>query len=693
MARRNDLRKKKECQIRHYPKMQRGVLMENQKMVCVLFDTKDTLEERLKKAAHVKPSPAQLAWMEKEFIGFVHYGPNTFNDRQWGNGSEKVTDFRPSDLDVEQWCKVCSEAGMKMLVYTAKHHDGFCQWDTKTTTFSTMQKPLETDVLKLVEEGCRKYGMQLGVYLSPWDMHERERGIWPTEAYNDLFLAQLQELLSQYGKIDEVWFDGACGDYEIWKAVPAYKPKDWYSMIKKLQPSAVVRLYDPYFLTDACRWSKRKDGIDGIDWDGIGVRWVGNENGISRENEWSVQPVIDYQIAENATWKDLGEEKYYADAVGAIWYPVEVNTILLNQWFYNAPTSVARPLKDLVDVYYNAIGNNGTLLLNISPNVEGALGEDQIKRLKQLKDYTDETFRVNLALGARLLGDNGTKEHGLENLINGDKFSYWMPDGDWRLQSDTRAIIIELDGEKTFDQVMLQEFIREGQRVAGWKLEAWIEGRWMEVTNHKTIGYKTIRRFPMVTTDKVRLTITRSWDTPMLNGFGLYLSAKLPAEEKTEKLYVVHSVCIEEKQLQQGLQFNCYKGGVQSAALIENGKPQEIMTKGTTQTVTAKVCDKTIDYSVVYTGYICVPKEGKYTFSMENADGAQVYLGGQLFLNNDEPHEKRRVSGYVQLEKGYCELKILYTSFRNEGAIRLFWQRQGVEMREMPKEVFFHLPG
>jgi alpha-L-fucosidase len=277
----------------------------------VTFSPDDTLEDRLRKAAHVRPSAAQLAWMEKEYIAFIHFGPNTFSGRQWGTGSEAPSAYAPEALDPSQWIRVCSQAGMKMAILTLKHHDGFCQWFTDTTDYSIANSPAKMDIAEALQNSCNTNQIELGVYLSPWDMHQRDCGLWNTEGYNSYFLAQLNELLSRYGLVNEVWFDGACGDYQIWKSVPCYKPNEWYDYIEAVQPDAVFRMYDPYYFASEEKWEEIKVGAAELEWRGKAVRWVGNEEGKSRTDEWSVQPIYERAIAENATYRDLGQEKYY----------------------------------------------------------------------------------------------------------------------------------------------------------------------------------------------------------------------------------------------------------------------------------------------------------------------------------------------------------------------------------------------
>ena len=657
----------------------------------ITFEPGERIESKLKKAANVKPSAAQLAWMEMEYTAFVHFGPNTFTGAQWGSGGETVSVYNPAALDVAQWCRTCFQAGMKMIVFTAKHHDGFCLWHTGTTDFSVDNSPCKEDIMAGLRAGCDTYGLKLGVYLSPWDMHQRGRGLWNTERYNQYFLQQLRELLTNYGRIDEVWFDGACGDYEIWKAVPSYSPGLWYDLIHKLQPMAVIRLYDPYSFADDDEWRKIKSGGSRLYWSGKGVRWAGNEGGASRRDEWSVQPVFDRQIAENAAWPDLGQEKYYENAVGAVWYPLEVNTVTLNQWFWNEKTSAVRSLPDLTEVYYNSVGNNGVLLLNVSPDTRGVIGADQAERLTQLKTFIDNTFSVNLAQNAVITASGEAAGHPAGNLIDGNKSSYWSPADSWAVESGAASLTFDLGRDKTFDNVMLREFIQEGQRVAGWSLEAWIDGSWREVIRRKTIGYKNIKRFKAVTTAKVRLNIFRSWDSPMLSGFGLYLSDELPESDAGDDIDIPTLAPSETGPVppRNGLRYRCFAGGLQSAALLDSVFALKMTASGIAPKIDLGFIGSDRGYSLSYEGYLYIPSDGAYTFQLESADGSLLYIGDNLLLNNDEPHELKAKTRTAIMKHGYYKIKLLYTSFRHSGALRLLWKSHLNELEDISPEYFY----
>lgn len=658
----------------------------------VTFSPKDTLEDRLRKAAHVKPSEAHLNWMEKEYIAFIHFGPNTFSGRQWGTGHEDPSIYAPAFLDPAQWVRVCANAGMKMVLFTIKHHDGFCQWFTGTTDFSIKNSPVKKDVADLLRKGCDTNKTGFGIYLSPWDMNQRDRGLWNTEEYNKYFLAQLNELLTRYGRVDEVWFDGACGDYEIWKNVPSYRPDSWYDYIEAVQPHAVFRMYDPYFFATEEKWEEIKAGKAKLKWRGKAVRWVGNEEGKSRKDEWSVQPVFDRTIAESATFPDLGQEKYYQNAVGAVWYPLEVNTTILNQWFWNSRTSSTKSLSELIEIFYNSIGNNGVLLLNVSPDNNGLIPEDQIQRLMELKEFIHRTFSINLALGATIKATSETPNHKADSILDNDKMTYWTTDGEWDINNSNTTIIFDLGQTRTFDNVLVQEYIREGQRVAEWSFDVWVGDSWKELVHNKTIGYKNIKCFEPCTTGRVRLNILRSWDNPMICNFGLFLSS-IP-EEVAEAKYIVQKGpepdYVDPMELIPGLIYTYYSGGIQSAALIESMFSVKPIRTGIIHTFSFQPAQEPIGYSISYTGYIKVPLDGTYTFKLESANGSVLFLGEKLCIDNDEPHEIKAVERKIELKSGYYQIKVFYTSFRLKGMLKVSWSGPGFEMKEIEADNLCH---
>jgi len=438
----------------------------------IKLEPTDTEEMVIWKAAHIVPTQNQLEWQKLEYIAFLHFGINTFTNKEWGNGKESPQLFNPTELDARQWAKVLKDAGFKQAILTAKHHDGFCLWQSKYTEHSVKNSPWKNgkgDVVKEFTDACREYGLKVGIYLSPWDRHEKTYG---TPAYNDYYKNQLRELLTNYGEISEVWFDGA-GKGEKWKTMQ--KLYDWEGYIKivrELQPKAVV-----FF-------------------QGGDLRWVGNEAGKNRKSEWSVVP-------ENfvATDPDIGSREKLLEAAkqGQVlrWLPAEVDTSIRPGWFYHkSEDKMLKSLPQLVKIYFGAVGGNAVLLLNIPPDRRGLIHENDAARLMELRKYLDETFAQDLAEGAQ------------------------------KIVSET-SIEYALGSAKTFNLALLQEDIQLGQRIEEFYLDAWDGKEWKPIARATTIGYKRILRFDKITAQKVRVRITQSRLSPTLSQFSLFQSSSL----------------------------------------------------------------------------------------------------------------------------------------------------------------------
>ena len=465
-------------------------------------------------ALAVRPSERQMAWQELEYYGFIHFGPNTFTGMEWGDGTTDPALFNPLALDAHQWVKVFKNAGMKGLILTAKHHDGFCLWPTATTGYSVTKSPWRNgngDLVKEVADACRAAGIKFGVYLSPWDRNHPSYGDSP--AYNEVFRQQLTELLTNYGDVFEVWFDGANGEGPNGK-VQQYDFESYYTLIRKLQPNAVIAIMGP------------------------DVRWVGNEAGKGRDPEWSVLPVEvasrrkiasdsqqnvqqDMFVPKDARGNDLGSREKLKGTSGVIWYPSEVDTSIRPGWFYHASQDdkVKSP-GHLEDIYYSSIGMNSTLLLNIPPDRRGLIHENDIDNLMALRRRIDSTFAVNLAKSAKLSSRKPAKGFEAAKLTDGDKFSYW------KSTTGDPEHLIEFTFKKavTFDRLMLQENIRNGQRIEAFQLEVYQNRQWVKIAEAQTVGYKRLLRFDPVTAKKVRVKITAFRAAPELIEAGLYLS-------------------------------------------------------------------------------------------------------------------------------------------------------------------------
>jgi alpha-L-fucosidase len=447
----------------------------------------DTVAQLVEKAARVVPSDRQMAWQALEFQAFAHFGMDTFTDREWGQGTEDPKLFNPTDFDAGQWVEAVKAAGVRGVIVTAKHHDGFCLWPSRFTAHSVKASPWKNgqgDVVREVADACRKAGLKFGVYLSPWDRHEPSYGDSPR--YNEHFKNQLRELLTGYGEISEVWFDGACAEGPNGKR-QAYDWEGYWSLIRELRPGAVISIMGP------------------------DVRWIGNEAGVSRESEWSVIPVAQTDDAPaekdpggiaglDAMAQDLGSFGRIASVARLggrlLWYPAQVDVSIRPGWFYHpAEDDKVKSLDQLLDIYYTSVGGNGQLLLNIPPDRRGRIHENDVQRLKELGDRLRATFAVNLAAGAKSAA----------------------------IAVKSAAVEYDLGHVKTFNVAMIQEDIRSGQKVESFALDVWDGTDWKEAARATTIGYKRLLRFPSVRAGKARLRILSTRGRAAISDLGLFL--------------------------------------------------------------------------------------------------------------------------------------------------------------------------
>lgn len=490
------------------------VKTDSQKTYLSIINEADSEESVISKAANIIPTPQQYEWQRLEFIAFLHFGMNTFTDKEWGEGNEDPKLFNPSNLNAEQWAKTLKEAGMKLAILTVKHHDGFCLWPSKFTEHSVkngLWKNGKGDVVKEFADACRKYGLKVGLYLSPWDMNNPDYGDSPK--YNQYFLNQLTELLSNYGEITEVWFDGACGEGPNGKK-QVYDWKAYYRLIRKLQPNAVIFGMSP------------------------DLRWVGTETGYGRDTEWSVIPIKlnpddklkitndrtsldEIYNPGDMTDYDLGSREKIKLSDLLFWYPAETDVSIRPGWFYHSSQdSLVKSVDKLVDIYFNSVGKNGVFLLNIPPDKRGLINDNDVKSLKGLKNVIDKTFNKDLSQNSKVKVNNSLELFSKTNLFSNGKY--------WICNDGNKSCSLEfiLPETVSFDVVMLQEEIRVGQRIEKFHLEYYTGNEWKKFTEGTTVGYKRLLKVDTVTTDRIRFTIDESRLNPAILSFGIYKLSK-----------------------------------------------------------------------------------------------------------------------------------------------------------------------
>jgi alpha-L-fucosidase len=456
------------------------------------------------KAVGPTPNAQQIAWQEMEFYGFIHFSINTFTDVEWGYGDKSPELFNPTELDVRQWARIAKEAGMKCLILTDKHHDGFCLWPSEYTDYSVKNSPWKNgkgDVVKELAEACKEYGLKMGVYLSPWDRNHTDYG---KPEYIDYFRNQLTELLTNYGDIFEVWFDGANGGdgyYGGTNEVRTVDKKNYYdwentnALIRKLQPNAII-------------WSDN----------GPDARWVGNEHGYAYETTWSplLRDSVYGGMPEYSAKYSMGQEN------GTHWVPAEADVSIRPNWYYHkSEDTKVKTLKELLDIYYKSVGQNSTLLLNLPVDRRGLVHENDERQLKKLTAQLKEDFATNLAFNEKTSAShrrgNDNTYHS-DNAVDGDKNTYWATADN----TTTASITIDFGQPTLFNRFLVQEYIPLGQRVIKFKLEAEIDGQWSTLDNQTTIGYKRILRLDDVEATKIRLNIEASKASPLISNIEVY---------------------------------------------------------------------------------------------------------------------------------------------------------------------------
>ncbi|MBB6005486.1 alpha-L-fucosidase [Arcicella rosea] len=450
------------------------------------------------------PTKDQLAYQEMETNAFIHFTTNTFTDLEWGNGDESPAIFNPTALDANQWIGTLKETGFKGAILTCKHHDGFTLWPSKFTEHSIKNSPYKDgkgDVVKETAEACKKFGVKFGVYLSPWDRNHADYG---KPEYITYYRNQLKELFSNYKPVFELWFDGANGGTGYYggareaRKIDGKNYYDWNTtipMVRKMQPDVI-------FFSDA----------------GPEIRWCGNESGIAGETNWNnITP--DSLYAGKAGIEQLlntGTEN------GTAWIPSEIDVSIRPGWFYHAKEDdKVKSAERLFEIYLSSVGRGSNLLLNIPPDRRGLFHENDVKALKGFKALLDKEFKTNLALKAPVKASavrGNDLKFSAKNVTDGNKETYWTTDD----EQNSGNLEINLGKNKAVKYVLLQEYIKLGQRVKSFTIEVWKNNAWQEVASATTIGYKRILKLDGVETSKVRINIKDAKACPVISNVAVY---------------------------------------------------------------------------------------------------------------------------------------------------------------------------
>ncbi len=452
------------------------------------------------------PEERQIAWQELGFYGFIHFNMNTFSDREWGFGDEKPEQFNPSQLDARQWARIAKEAGMKALIITAKHHDGFALWPSKYTEHSVKNSPWwegKGDLIREFVDACREYGLKVGIYYSPWDRNHPDYG---KPEYITYMRNQLTELLTNYGEIFEVWFDGANGGTGWYgganeeRKVDKFSYYDWpttHELVRKLQPNAMM-------FSDA----------------GPDVRWVGNEHGFAYETTWS-------NLMRDSVYAGMPDFDKWATGQGngTHWVPAESDVSIRPGWYYHAyEDHKVKTVPELMEIYYNSIGQNSSLLINFPVDTRGLIHEKDEEAILAMAAKIKEDFTMNLALNAVFEASTERGKGYTANLLNDGDFNTY-----WTTPEDQIQASITLDFGKTvsFNRLLIQEFVNLGQRIKAFSVEKEVNGSWEKISEGTTIGYKRILRFPDTEAQKIRINILDGKGIPVIAEIEVYSAPAL----------------------------------------------------------------------------------------------------------------------------------------------------------------------
>ncbi|MEL6254743.1 MAG: alpha-L-fucosidase [Bacteroidota bacterium] len=452
------------------------------------------------------PTQAQLDWHDMQYYMFVHFNMNTFTNKEWGYGDESPETFNPSELDTRQWARIAKEAGMKGIILTAKHHDGFCLWPSAYTDHSVKNSSWNEgkgDVVKELAEACKEYGLKMGLYLSPWDRNHAQYG---EQEYLEYFHNQIRELLSNYGEVFEFWFDGANGGDGYYGGANEtrkvdrkayYKWSETFALVHELQPNALIF----------------SDG-------GPDIRWVGNEKGFANEENWSLLRKEEVYPGY-PDYKELTTGHYD----GTDWVPAEVDVSIRPGWYYHPEQdTMLKSVDQLMDIYYKSIGRNANLLLNVPADTRGKIAAVDSARLMEFAAAIEKDFPQDIAFGKRVTTYSTYESHPdfMGSQANdGDYNTYWATDKN----SNSNYAVLELGTPKYFNRILLQEYVPLGQRVDSFYVAARIGGEWDMLDWGCSIGYKRIIKLDQPAyTHRLILDLVSAKGPPIIANWEVYMA-------------------------------------------------------------------------------------------------------------------------------------------------------------------------
>lgn len=671
-----------------------------------------------------------MRWHAAEFYAFVHFNMNTFTGVEWGHGTESPEAFHPTELDANQWCQLFKECGLTGVIITAKHHDGFCLWPSAFTEHDVASSPWKDgkgDVIRELADACAAHDLFLGIYISPWDRNNPIYGR-DDEAYNKYFIGQMEELLTGYGEVAEVWWDGANGDRNNPEKHQEYDWEAFNETVMRLQPGSVT-FGPPYGNMP------------------VGARWVGNERGYANATQWSTYPM---GVPERAGELNIGIEG--ADR----WFPAESDVSIRPGWYWTKESDdKVKSVQELLDIYYASVGHNTNLLLNFPVDNRGLVHGNDAAALRKMTDILRATFAEDLALGRPVTASHNRGDDpffGAARAVDGDRGTYWAADDDQL----AATLTVEFDGARPVNRAVFQEHVELGQRVRAWDLEARVQGEWQSVASGTTIGYKRIARFDAVTADALRLRITDSRACPTIATFSAHaspatvsinpesrvflgsttveLQADLPGSvihytldgsapslssaKYTAPIRVTESMSIRAaasrggrlspidasmdlvgyaeaalrvpvsfiRRPDAGLSVARFEGGWQT---LDQMAEREPVSRGTCTQFDAGECSQEEHAALAFTGHILVPENGIYEFFTSSDDGSRLMIGGQTVVENDGLHGMKEVGGQVGLQSGFHPIRVEYFNASGAAGLEVRWSGPGIVKQSIPGEVLF----